>query len=627
VRRDSWITLALILFSVGYSSLTFTRTLDLRDEGYLLGRSLEVADGAVPHRDFSDVYGPGVFALSAVALNLGEGRILDVRLLVALFKALAVAASFWLARRFLPGWLAIAVAGIGIAYWGRFSENLNTPYAALFTIPIALVATAVLIRALERDSRAGLFLAGLLAGSGILFKQSLGGLLAYGLGLSIVAAAGRRGTERGAPGLLVGWLLAGLLVLLPFTSYLGVRDYLLHVLPFHLLMVCVAIGLWREGWPPIAGVIRQQLLPFVSGVVLPLALVALLYLSWGSLGSLVDDMFWLPLGLRRYYVPVQLPPTALALMAAGAVSLLTAALQVLGGRRRPAAWAASVGLAALLVGRFVIPTEFPRLYELGVLLGRGPFGLEGLLAPFGLLAAIGLQRDRFRSAEAVALLPVLFVSAMLCFEVFPRAGHNLWILHGALMPLLAVVLAGWLRRTGSQGRWAAGLIALVLPVWLVAPVVRGVLSPLDSASQRRPLALERSEGIRLGPRQLERQHIPEVEELVAWLRVAEPADAPLLLLTNEEMIPLLSGRSRLFSDKRYELFLVGWGMLPVREQRGLDAPAMLARVQAEPDLLVVHRIDASAASLRRALPHLRDYVEKNFQVVARFGPYRVLRAR
>ena len=100
MRRDSWITLALILFSVGYSSLTFTRTLDLRDEGYLLGRSLEVADGAVPHRDFSDVYGPGVFALSAVALNLGEGRILDVRLLVALFKALAVAASFWLARRF-----------------------------------------------------------------------------------------------------------------------------------------------------------------------------------------------------------------------------------------------------------------------------------------------------------------------------------------------------------------------------------------------------------------------------------------------------------------------------------------------------------------------------------------------
>ena len=627
MRRDTWITLALIVLSFGYSSLTFTRTLDLRDEGYLLGRSLEVAGGAVPHRDFSDVYGPGVFVASAAALALGDGRILDVRLLVALLKAIAVAASFWLARRFLPLWLAMAVAGIGIAYWGRFSENLNTPYAALFTIPIVLVATGVLIRALERGSRSGLFLAGLLAGTAILFKQSLGGLLAYGLGLSIVAVACRRGGERGSPGLLAVWFLAGVLVLLPFTSYLSLRDYLLHFLPFHVLMLGVGIGFWRDGWPPIGNLIRQQLIPFASGVVLPLAMVALLYLSWGSLGRLVDDMLWLPLGLRRYYVPIQLPPASLALMVAGAVLLLTGALQGLGGRRWPATWTAIVGLVVLLAGRFAIPTELPRLHEWDVLLQRGPFGLEGVLAPFGLLVAVGLHRDRLRAGEVVALLPVLFVSSMLCFEVFPRAGHNLWILHGALMPLLAVVLAGWLGRTGSARSLAAGLLALVIPVWLVAPVVRGVVWPPDSAAERRPLALERSEGIRLGPRQLEEQHIPDIEELVAWLRVAEPTDAPLLLLTNEEMIPLSSGRRLLFSDQRYALFLAGWGMLSARDQRGLDTQAMLARVKAEPDLLVVHRIDASASNLRRALPRLRDYIQKNFQVVARFGPYRVLRAQ
>ena len=58
-RRDLLTALALFALAVGYFSLTATRTFDLRDEGYLLGRSAQVAAGAVPHRDFSDVYGPG----------------------------------------------------------------------------------------------------------------------------------------------------------------------------------------------------------------------------------------------------------------------------------------------------------------------------------------------------------------------------------------------------------------------------------------------------------------------------------------------------------------------------------------------------------------------------------------
>lgn len=628
MRPDLWITLSLVVLSVAYSSLTFTRTLDLRDEGYLLGRSAQVAAGAVPHRDFSDVYGPGVFAVSGAALALGDGQILPVRVMIALLKALSVGVGFLLARRFLPRWLAIAVAAIGIAYWGRFSDNLNAPYAALFTIPLALVGTWLLIRALERRSVLGLFSAGVVAGSGILFKQSLGGLIAYGMTLSVLVVASREeGGARPGPAAVAGWGLLGALVLLPFTSYLSVRDYLLHFLPLHALMILVGPSLWRRGVPPLADLLRRWVGPFVAGVMLPGAAVAALYLFWGGLDALVYDMFRLPLGLRRYYLPVELPPASLAVMVLGVLGLVTAGLLALAGRRRPAAWAAVAGGLALCLGRFAIPTDLPRLHEAGVLLQRGPFALEGVLAPSALLAGIALHRERLLEAKGVALLPVLFVSAMLCFEVFPRAGHNLWILHGALVPLLAVVLCGWLAATGSERRWTAGILVLVVPVWLVFPIVRGVVWPAEASAERRPLALVATRGIALGERQIERQHIRDVEELVAWLRTAEPRDAPLLLLTNEEMIPFLSDRRPLFPDHGYALFLAGWGMLPRPLERELDTEAMVARVKNARDLIVVHRMDPTAANLRRALPRVSGYIEENFRVVARFGVYRALRSR
>ena len=65
---------ALFLVALCYFAQTATRTFDPRDEGYLLGRSVEVAAGAVPHRDFTDVYGPGVFALTGAALRVGAGE-------------------------------------------------------------------------------------------------------------------------------------------------------------------------------------------------------------------------------------------------------------------------------------------------------------------------------------------------------------------------------------------------------------------------------------------------------------------------------------------------------------------------------------------------------------------------
>jgi hypothetical protein len=637
VRPDTWITLALAVLAFAYFSLTFTGTLDLRDEGYLLARSQAVAEGAVPHRDFADVYGPGVFTLSGAALSLGGGQILATRILVALFKALAIAVGYAISRRYAPRWLAVFAAGVGIAYWGRFSANLNAPYAALFTIPIALAATLALIRSLERGSLRALVLAGGLAGLGLLFKQSLGLMLGYGMLLSAVAfvwlAQDRQGSQPSTKRFAVAWLLAGAVVVLPVAGYLTPADYGIHFLPLHAIVVGVAALAWQRRAPNASRLLRETLAPFLGGMAIAPGCVVLFYAVAGGLGPLLHDMFILPLSLRGYYQPAPLPPLALAVVVTGGVAVVVAGLLALGRHSGPAAWLALAAVATLLIGRFAIPNEIPRLYEPAVLLGRGPFALEGVLAPVLLFAALAVSARRIADPPAgAARLSVLLVSSLLCFEVFPRAGHNLWILHGALFPLLALVLADLLEATGVrrdlQPFWrraaAAGLV-VTLPIWLVIPIVRTVLLPDESASHGRPIALEQARGLSLDARQIEEQRVRDVEELVAWLAAAQPAGAPLLMLTNEAMIPFLAGRPLLFADYSYALFLAGWGMLPAEQWRELDGPELLARVRRAPELLVIHRSDSSAANLRRVQPRLRDYIEKNFQPVARFGDYRVLR--
>jgi hypothetical protein len=145
------------------------------------------------------------------------------------------------------------------------------------------------------------------------------------------------------------------------------------------------------------------------------------------------------------------------------------------------------------------------------------------------------------------------------------------------------------------------------------------------AADRRPLTLPRTRGLAIGPRQIENEALDDLEQLVDFLRVAEPRDAPILVLTNEALIPLLAGRSELFEQQSYSFFLAGWGMLPRSGLRQLDSEPMLDLLRATPEVLVVHRRDATAANLRRSLPRIRRFVEKNFEVVDRFGVYHVLR--
>ena len=631
MRPDGWIALALFGAAVLYFCLSFDATLDLRDEGYLLVRSAQVADGALPHRDFQDVYGPGVFALTGLALALGGKQVIAVRVLVLLFKALAVAASYGLARHVAPRWVAVAATGLGIVFWGRYAANLNTPYAALFTIPLCLAATALLVRGLERHTARGLALAGFVAGLGVLFKQSLGIALAMGLLLSAVAAPWieeGRGPRARAAWLALAWLALSFVPVAPLASRVTAADWAVHLLPLRAVLVAVALLGLSRGMPPMRSLLRTGL-PVALGLAAPSVGTLLAYAIAGGLDGLVHDMLRLPFTLRRYAQAVQLPPPSLALLAVGVIAFVFGALRLVARRPVGAAVAGAIGLGCLVFGWAAVPPDAPGLRDPATLLARGPFALEALHLPVLLVAGLLTSAGRVREEGAVRTrVPLLVVSAFLCFQVFPRAGHNLWILHGALAPLWALVLGDLYRAaTASEAvRWRRALAAalvLATPVWLALPIARATVSSTEAQGERRPLALERARGLRLDAVQRTEQEIPHVEAMIGWLETGAPAGR-LLLLTNEPGIAFLAGRATVFGDEAFAHFLAGWGMLAPAGRRALDASEEVSRLRTEAGVLAIHRADPSATHLRRALPRVREIVERDFRVIERFGPYRVL---
>lgn len=618
---------------------TLPRTLDLRDEGYLYDTIARVAQGEVPHRDFASLYGPAVFALNALLFRLFGPEILPVRFSLAALRAAQVALAFLVARRLAPRPVALLAAGLAIAFWGRVTWNLNSPYAASYTIPLGLLALALLLRGLATDSRAAFLAAGLAAGASILFKQSLGCMLTWALGLAILAAGllreappeERRG--RGKAALLALWGALGASGVLPFLRQLGPLDYALHLLPLHALMALVGLRFARRGSARTALAFSlPRALRFGLGcAVLPGALAGL-YAYWGALGALVYQMFAFPGHLQNYYLPVNLPPPRSLALLAGTAAAIHGGLLLLRGARVTGAALAVAGAALLAWPLATVPDWI----ELRVLVHLLDNSLPAAVAYAALaVLAAGLARpDPALGPPPALLVAALFLQLAMAFQIFPRASFNGTLMLGTLTPLLGFLCWRWSRLAGAgdalpprRRRAALALVAL-LPLGLGAPVL---LDGWDKAAGAwtAPWALRVAGARGVAPWQsfYEKQGIASVEWLLDHLERATPPAAPLVLLTNEYLIHFLSPRQDLFADAVYSLHLFGWGMLPESYREQACVRCLVERLAQSRDAIVVDKDDFASSNLRSALPELFRYVDANFEEEYRVGLYRVLRRR
>lgn len=162
----------------------------LQDEGWLLDGATRVARGQVPHRDFASIYPPGRYWLAALALEAFGDNPLSVRQGWALLRAVVVAATYAVGRRFLPRRSALVAAAVVLLAPGPWHKT-----------PVALVPMVGLLPLLawtERGGRGHLALAGAAAGLGVLLRQDVGlALLGVGIVLPAALAVGARGGRAG----------------------------------------------------------------------------------------------------------------------------------------------------------------------------------------------------------------------------------------------------------------------------------------------------------------------------------------------------------------------------------------------------------------------------------------------
>jgi len=660
VWPDVAIGCVLLTISLAYFSLTLTHSFDLRDEGFVLFESSRSAAGEVPHRDFDTVYGPGVFLLNGLVLASFDGNILPIRILLAFVKAGAVVLTFLMTRLLATRSFAVLGALLSVAYWGRPSWNLNTAYAALYTIPLCMLSVYLLIRALLHDSARGYAAAGLIAGAAILFKQSLGIFNAYGMILAVCAVSaldGEPAKQRRfeTPAALSLWVVAAIALVIPFSSILSLSDYALHFLPVHLMMALVAAAvLFRGGLGlPLSHLAKRLCLLALGLAVMP-GLTALVYAYWGSLRDLIFNMFVFSRTLPNYYVAVPIPPFSLALFMLGAIASISSGLLLVRGRRRPGVILVTSGIGLMLFARYVVPvgelqTVYGSDFPVEPIIGRDLYALTtlfkverllaGVQAPAIAVAALAFYSSSFfrphaatRSRALCVVIPLVLFQTLMCFQVFPRATYNVWLVQGALMPLLTLVLFRWYRlgvpaAANVRRKATAAAAVVLLPLWMVAPVVSDVVSMSDAGRRWQPLELPAAGGIELDEFQFRFGHIGELESLIAFLRAGTPGDSPLFLLTNEAMIQFSSRRAPLFPDRAFHLYLLGWGMLPEEQRRELDVDAMLRRLAATPEAIVVFRPDPSSARLLEGLPGLLDFLTNRYEVFEQIGEYRLLRQK
>ncbi len=657
--RDALVGALLFGLALGWFSLGLDATFNLRDEGYLLSMGARVAQGEVPHRDFADAYGPGVFAATAIPLALGGGEILAVRWWVAGIKALAVVLAFLILRRVTPLRFAAAGAAVSIVYWGRGTINLNSPFAALYTLPVLMLGLFALLRAARSPTRMNHVVAGLAAGSAILFKQSLAVMCGAGAVLAVAAigaldpprtrstsgAGAPHGEARPSPfETRVGVALfgvCGLLVLVPTAAFTTLRSYLLHLLPIHLLMLVVGASVLRAGLArPLRTIVVDRVLPFVGGALIVPFVLAMVYAGWGALPELIDDMFVFPSGLRNYAEPAPVPPASLVLFFGGLGAIAAAILRgqrSSQARRRALALGGVVAIGAAI---FVVPHRNPDLYDFATLWRSALFldwSWPSILVVAALLpvySALRAEDGEERTDTIRNLLPISFFTAFLCFQIFPRAGQNAWTCLGALTLLGCVLIHRtwrWAARadaTRTERRFARAL-CLLIPLWAVAPVAGALLD--DVWSRDDPLvghlevALPHASWITLSRETAHIEEFGQVRALVEYVRQTEPADAPLLVLGPEYMLYFVTDRPHVAPDLDFLLYSAAIRMLPASGFAILGDGRLLDALASSPDALVVQRAERRPNAVRRAIPELHRVLQTNYVPDARFGPYTVLR--
>ncbi|HXA26596.1 MAG TPA: hypothetical protein VNW90_30270 [Acetobacteraceae bacterium] len=163
---------ALSLVAMLYLTLCMDRTVGVFDEALILLGAARVLDGAVPHRDFYTLYGPGQFYVLAALYKIFGVSVLVERAWDTVVRCCSVVLVFIIVSQAASRGLAILAAAASLVCLGSFG---SFGYPVFPALAAALMGLAFLAPNLGQVwTTSGLVAAGVCAGVIMLFRYDVG---------------------------------------------------------------------------------------------------------------------------------------------------------------------------------------------------------------------------------------------------------------------------------------------------------------------------------------------------------------------------------------------------------------------------------------------------------------------
>lgn len=439
------------------------------DEGLIGQSALRVLQGELPHRDFVEVYTGGLSYWNALAMRLFGVSLLAPRILLWLAYVAWIPALWYAATRVARPALALPFTALAVAL---SIPNYSAALPSWYNLFLATCSVAALLRYVDRDrgGRRWLLLAGLAAGTSILFKviglwTVAAGLLAilwHEQSLGTRTGEGQAGdpASRALQGTiimsLVAWLVAAAIVVRGYRIDPLVH-WMLPIAALTLLLVRREAGAthpsWRERIPRLA----RLLLPYLAGAALPVAAFAAFFAVHGALGEMMHGVFVRPL-VRVSRASWDVSPFWTPLFALPALALVLSPARWWTRRRELAAGVAAM-IVVVLVGRR--DPFFPAIWK----------SLIGLAPVFLTLGAWRLARaPEGGGLETTERFALLAGAACLALIQFPFAAPN-YFLYAAPLVVLGwlAALPGTRALDRPSGARVAALFYFTFALWAITP--------------------------------------------------------------------------------------------------------------------------------------------------------------
>lgn len=269
------------------------------DDGTLSQSALRVLQGQLPHGDFGEIYTGGLSFIHALAFRMFGVNLMSLRICVFLFFLAWLPAVYYIALRFTSAIGAGAITLLAVS-WSY--PNYPAAMPSWYNLFFATFGAAALMRYLEVRTRRWLLLAGVCGGASILIKvigaYYIAGVLLFLAFLEQSESADtdeQNGSQRRwwfrlfSGGALLLFLATLINVL---HARLGSAEIYHFILPSTLIVGLILLGEWNLQVPASQRfkVMFRTLIPFLSGVAVPIILFLIQYAHSGKVWKFLSGV-------------------------------------------------------------------------------------------------------------------------------------------------------------------------------------------------------------------------------------------------------------------------------------------------------------------------------------------------